>query len=71
MQWEFIVALLIVIPVIIFPLALIWYVNLHGFYTKSRLYKTRNTVKERSPLNLSLAKADKDYGDSHMKSNWP
>ncbi|MBN2462350.1 MAG: hypothetical protein JXB43_01970 [Dehalococcoidia bacterium] len=32
MQWEFIVALMIAIPVILFPVAFIWYVNIGGIY---------------------------------------
>ena len=30
MQWEFIVALIVAIPVILFPAAFIWYLNLGG-----------------------------------------
>ena len=30
MQWEFIVALVIAIPVIIFPAAFVWYLNIGG-----------------------------------------
>ena len=32
MQWEFVVALLIVIPVIVLPAALVWYLNVGGIY---------------------------------------
>jgi hypothetical protein len=30
MQWEFIVALIIVIPVVLFPVAFVWYLNVGG-----------------------------------------
>lgn len=30
MQWEFVVALVIVIPVILFPAAFVWYLNVSG-----------------------------------------
>lgn len=30
MQWEFIVALVIAIPVILFPAVLVWYLNIGG-----------------------------------------
>jgi len=30
MQWEFIVALVIAIPVILFPAAFVWYLNIGG-----------------------------------------
>ena len=32
MQWELIVALVLAIPIILFPVALIWYVNISGLY---------------------------------------
>ena len=32
MQWEFIVALVLAIPVILFPAAFVWYLNAGGMY---------------------------------------
>ena len=32
MQWEFIVALVLAIPVILFPAAFVWYLNAGGIY---------------------------------------
>ena len=32
MQWELIVALVVAIPVILFPAAFVWYMNLGGVY---------------------------------------
>ena len=32
MQWEFIVALVIAIPLILFPAAFVWYLNIGGIY---------------------------------------
>ena len=32
MQWEFIVALVIAIPIILFPAAFVWYLNIGGIY---------------------------------------
>ena len=32
MQWEFVVALAIAIPIILFPAAFIWYLNIGGIY---------------------------------------
>jgi hypothetical protein len=32
MQWEFIVALVIAIPLILFPAAFIWYLNIGGLF---------------------------------------
>ncbi len=32
MQWELVVALVIAIPVILFPAAYVWYLNIGGVY---------------------------------------
>lgn len=32
MQWEFIVALVVAIPVILFPVAYVWYLNIGGIW---------------------------------------
>ena len=36
MQWQFIVALIVAIPIILFPAAFIWYVNLGGIIQAAR-----------------------------------
>jgi hypothetical protein len=33
MEWQIIVALAIAIPIILFPVALIWYINIGGIYS--------------------------------------
>jgi len=46
MQWEFVVALVIAIPVILFPAALIWYLNIGGIFQSVReARKTREVAK--------------------------
>ena len=32
MPWEFIVALIVAIPLILFPVAFVWYLNIGGVY---------------------------------------
>ncbi len=32
MQWEFVVALVLAIPIILFPAAFVWYLNIGGIY---------------------------------------
>jgi hypothetical protein len=32
MEWQIIVALLIAIPIILFPVAFVWYINIGGIY---------------------------------------
>ena len=36
MAWQFILALVIAIPIILFPIAFIWYINISGLYQVMR-----------------------------------
>ena len=36
MEWQFIVALVVIIPVILFPVAFVWYLNLSGVFAALR-----------------------------------
>ena len=46
MQWEFIVALVIAIPVILFPVAFIWYLNIGGIYHAIQEARKRRAAHE-------------------------
>ena len=49
MQWEFVVALVIAIPVILFPAAFVWYLNIGGIYAAVReALKRRAVLQERT-----------------------
>lgn len=41
MKWEFIVALVVVVPVVLLPVAYIWYFNLGGIYKAIKAARTR------------------------------
>ncbi|UCH43140.1 MAG: hypothetical protein JSW16_00970 [Dehalococcoidales bacterium] len=47
MQWEFIVALVIAIPVVLLPVALVWYLNIGGVYTAIKEAKERRVAREK------------------------
>jgi len=47
MQWEFIVALAIAIPIILFPAAFIWYLNLGGIYAAIKNARERRAATEK------------------------
>ena len=47
MQWEFIVALVIAIPVILFPAALVWFLNVSGIYAVIRDARKRRIAYEK------------------------
>jgi len=43
MEWQFIVALVVIIPIILFPAMFVWYLNLGGLYSfiKDRVRRKR------------------------------
>jgi hypothetical protein len=47
MQWEFIVALVIAIPIILFPAAFIWYINVGSIYTAIKEARARRVAREK------------------------
>ncbi len=46
MEWEFIVALVITIPIILFPAAYVWYLNIGGIYAAIKETKARRMARE-------------------------
>ena len=47
MEWQVIVALVIAVPVILFPAAFIWYLNVGGIYTAVKKARERKVVQEK------------------------
>ena len=47
MQWELIVALVIAIPVILFPAAFVWYLNLGGLVQAVREARQARAAREK------------------------
>ena len=47
MQWELIVALVIAIPVILFPAAFVWYLNIGGIYTALKTAHEKRAAHEK------------------------
>ncbi len=46
MQWEFILALVIAIPVILFPVAFVWFLNIGGIYSALKEVRARRVARE-------------------------
>ena len=44
MQWELIVALVVAIPVILFPAASVWYLNIGGIYAAVKKAREKKLV---------------------------
>jgi len=47
MQWEFVVVLVIAIPVILFPAAFVWYLNVGGIFSATKDARERQAIPER------------------------
>ncbi len=47
MEWEFVVALVIAIPIVLFPAAYVWYLNVGGMYAALKRIKARRTAQEK------------------------
>ena len=47
MQWEFIVALVIAIPIILFPAAFVWYLNIGGIYALIKEARAKKAAREK------------------------
>ena len=52
MAWQLIVALVLAIPIIVFPVAFVWYINISGLYQVMREARQRQkakAVREKKP----------------------
>ena len=47
MEWQIVIALVIAIPVILFPVAVIWYLNVGGIFTAIKEAMTRRGMRDR------------------------
>ena len=47
MDWQIIVALVIAIPVILFPVAFVWYLNVGGIYTAIKEARARRAAQKK------------------------
>jgi hypothetical protein len=56
MQWEFVVALVIAIPIILFPAALVWYINAGSIYAAFKEARARRIISEKGAKVATKAK---------------
>ena len=64
MQWEFIVALVLGIPVILFPVALVWYLNMGGIYALIKEAREKKAARKEA----TRAVADKQREEKEFVS---
>ena len=46
MQWELVVALVIAIPIILFPAAFVWHLNIGGIFAAIKEARARRVARE-------------------------
>jgi len=46
MQWELVIALVLAIPIVLFPVAFVWYLNVGGIYAAIKEARVRRVVRE-------------------------
>ena len=51
MEWQFIVALVVMIPIILLPVAFVWYLNLGGLYAAAREARSKRAARGVTPEN--------------------
>jgi len=47
MEWQLLVALIVVVPVILFPAAFVWYMNLGGLYAAVKEARAKKAAGEK------------------------
>jgi hypothetical protein len=47
MEWQIIIALIVAIPVILFPAAFVWYLNIGGIYAAVKEARARKAARTR------------------------
>ena len=47
MEWQIIVALVVAIPVILFPVAFVWFLNIGGIYKAIKEARARRVARTR------------------------
>ena len=56
MQWEFVIALVIAIPIILFPAAFVWYLNVSGIYAAIKEARAKRAAREKGVSAVVKAK---------------
>ncbi len=53
MEWEFVVVLVIAIPIILFPAAFVWYMNVGGIYAAIRQARAKRAARIREARKVT------------------
>lgn len=53
MEWQVIVALVLAIPIILVPAALVWYINTGGIFLAIKEVRARQAAREKKPTTVA------------------
>ena len=56
MEWQIIIALVIAIPIVLLPVALVWYLNIGGIYAAVKEARARRVAREKGAMAAVKAK---------------
>lgn len=56
MEWWVILLIVLIVPILLFPAGLIWYINISGIYTVIRETQKRQAARKKRAKEASLAK---------------
>ena len=56
MQWELVVALVVAIPIILFPVVFVWYLNIGGIYAAIKEARAKRVVHEKGATAAAKVK---------------
>ena len=56
MQWELVVALVIAIPIILFPAAYVWYLNIGGIVAAVKEARAKRVAREKGAEETAKVK---------------
>ena len=57
MEWQIVVALVVAIPIILFPVAFVWYLNIGGIYAAIKEARARRAALEKEtgePVKVTI-----------------
>ena len=60
MEWQFAVGLILAIPVVLFPAAFVWYLNVGGIYQAIRARRARSLARKVPALNRQRPPRDRE-----------
>jgi hypothetical protein len=58
MEWQIVVALIVAIPIILLPVAFVWYLNMGGIYAAIKEARARRATQHDKARELARVKAE-------------